>query len=414
MSRKTFVLLLLLQYLSGSAQVSPIISSWIINTTGLTGYDNLPANVQKVQYDANYVYVSCSCIPGYDIGPWNGNPNTPSNQNFVYKFPLSPQQQTGTLTTVGLGHTGVWTNGVSIFNANDAQTYNNDGVWYRNAYYFEGSSFDDCLGHPQQQGEYHHHVSPKCLYDQTDSTHHSPIIGYMFDGYPVYGAYGYANTDGTGGIKRMTPSYQLRNITSRTTDPYGNTASVAGPSIASVPLGYLLWDYAYMAGSGDLDSNNGRFCVTPEYPAGTYAYFVTIDSTLTPVYPYTTGLNYYGVVASGNTGMGGGHVTITDSTTVYTGDTTSTGIKNTSGEINFRIIPNPSTDYVHIYFEPVSANNVKGELYDAEGQLLRTYPYLQPSIAYSIDLSDYPAGTYMLRLESGNESTVQKIVKLNK
>ena len=28
-----------------------------------------------------------------------------------------------------------------------------------------------------------------------------------------------------------------------------------------------------------LDINNGRFCVTPEYPQGTYAYFITIDAT---------------------------------------------------------------------------------------------------------------------------------------
>ena len=28
-----------------------------------------------------------------------------------------------------------------------------------------------------------------------------------------------------------------------------------------------------------LDENNGRFCVTPEYPNGTYAYFATFDST---------------------------------------------------------------------------------------------------------------------------------------
>ncbi|MFK4985850.1 YHYH protein, partial [Klebsiella pneumoniae] len=62
---------------------------------------------------------------------------------------------------------------MSIFNVSDAQSYNNAGVWNRNAYYWEGRGFDSCLGHPQQQGEYHHHVSPKCLYDQTDSLHHS-------------------------------------------------------------------------------------------------------------------------------------------------------------------------------------------------------------------------------------------------
>ena len=406
MPRKAFILFLLLQCTHGFAQLNPAITSWVINTTGATGYNNLPSNVQVVQYDANYVYVSASCIPGYDIGPWTGNPNTPSNQNFVYKITLHPTPKTGTLTTVGLGHTGVWSNGVSIFNANDGQTYNNAGVWYRNAYFFEGISFDTCLGHPQQSGEYHHHVSPKCLYDSRDSAHHSPIIGYMFDGFPIYGAYAY--------IKRMTSSYQLRNITTRTTDPYGNTTSAAGPAVSvTYPVGAFLWDYTHVAGSGDLDSNNGRFCVTPEYPTGTYAYFVTIDSTLTPVYPYTSGLNYYGVVTQGNMGPGGGHNTPTGSTTVYTPDTT-TAVNAVNGPIKFQILPNPSSDYVHFYFDPTSANNMKGELYNVEGQLLQTYDYLQPSITYSIDLSHYPAGTYLLRLESAGQSTVQKLVKLNK
>src|SRR5437763_5840688 len=192
------------------AQITPEIYSWVRNTTGATGYNGIPSNVQVVQYSATDVYVSCTCIPGYSIGPWGGNPNIPSNQNFVFKITRSPQQNSGTPTAIGLGHIGVWTNGVSVFNVSDAQSYNNLGVWNRNAYYWEGNGFDNCLGHPQQQGEYHHHVSPTCLYNDADSTHHSPVIGFAFDGFPVYGAYAYANTNGTGAITRMRSSYVLR------------------------------------------------------------------------------------------------------------------------------------------------------------------------------------------------------------
>ena len=52
-------------------------------------------------------------------------------------------------------------------------------------------SFDDCLGHPAPNGEYHLHVNPTCLYDDSDDQNHSPIIGYAFDNFPIYGAYGY-------------------------------------------------------------------------------------------------------------------------------------------------------------------------------------------------------------------------------
>jgi len=396
------------------AQLTPEVTSWVINpdTAVNKGYGGIPSNVQLVQYSTGYVYISCTCIPGYDIGPWPGNPNTPANQNFVYKITRSPQANTGALTAVGLGHVGVWTNGVSIFNASDAMTYNNDGVWHRNAYYFEGPGFDNCLGHPQQQGEYHHHVSPTCLYDATDSIHHSPLIGFMFDGYPVYGTYGYINPlDSTSGLRRIRSSYQLRNITQRDTLPDGAAASAVGPAVnSSYPLGAFMEDYKYIPGSGDLDSNNGRFCITPQYPNGTYAYFVTVDSTGSPAYPYTSGANYYGVVTASDIGMGSGHNTITESTTTYTPNASS-GINELPATIKYELYPNPTKDYAFIYFDPSNPNNMKGSLYNEQGQLLQQINNLQPSISYTLDLSKYASGVYFLHLESDQVGVVEKIVK---
>jgi hypothetical protein len=405
---------LMLSMIAGKAQLSPTITSWIQNpdTNTYRGYDNIPSNCIKIQYSTTDVYVSCFCIPGYNIGPWS-NPNVAENQNFCYKITLNPQKNTGTPTAIGLGHIGVLTNGVSIFNANDAQYENH--VWSRNGYYFEYPSFDNCIGHPQQNGEYHHHVSPKCLYDQTDSTHHSPLIGYMFDGYPVYGAYGYADTNGTGGIKRMNSSYRLRADESRITDPWGNVATYPGPALDTVPFGSLLWDWEYVPGLGDLDSANGRWCVTPEYPQGTYAYFMTLDSTLKPAYPYTSAGSYYGVVQPGNTAMGphnpGGANTITVPTTVYVDTTVTTGVSNLSQQIEFKIVPNPTAAYVYVYMGNNSVNNVTGKLYDANGKMIHDMGYMQPTIAYTVDLTQYAAGIYFLRLTDGKQETVQKLVK---
>ncbi len=391
------------------AQITPEISCWVLNTTGATGYSGIPSNVQTVQYSANNVYVSCTCIPGYSIGPWQGNPNVASNQNFVFKITRHPQQNTGTGTAVGLGHTGVWSNGVSVFNADDGMTYNNQGVWHRNAYVWEGNSFDNCLGHPQQQGEYHHHVNPVCLYDDTDSTHHSPIIGYAFDGFPIYGAYAFSDTDGTGAITRMRSSYQLRNINDRTTLADGTTASFPGPSInGTYPLGAYIQDYEFVQGSGDLDIHNGRYCITPDYPQGTYAYFVTIDETLTPVYPYTMTGTYYGVVQPGNTGPGGGHITISEATTVYN---PTTGIQSLESPIRFTLMNNPVTSFAHIYFDPSSTNNVEGKLFSMQGQAIASFENFQPSILYSLDLSGLTTGIYLLHLTSGGNTVIQKIVK---
>ena len=44
----------------------------------------------------------------------------------------------------------------------------------------------------------------------------------------------------------------------------------------------------------DLDELNGRWCVTPEFPNGTFAYFTTINADGTPVYPYNMGRRYHG------------------------------------------------------------------------------------------------------------------------
>ncbi len=393
------------------AQITPDISSWIRNTTNQLGYGGIPSNVQTVQYDTTNTYVSCTCIPGYSIGPWTGNPNIPSNQNFVFAIPRHPHHDTSVNIPIGLGHIGIWSNGVSIFNVSDAMSYNNYGYWNRNAYFWEGPGFDACLGHPQQQGEYHHHVSPSCLYNQQDSIHHSPIIGFSFDGFPVYGAWAYQDTNGTGPFRRMRSSYQLRNITNRDTLPDGTglTSTYYGPVVSSTyPLGAYIEDYKYVAGSGDLDARNGRFCVTPDYPQGIYCYFVTIDSAFHPVFPYTYYGSYYGVVPAGDMGMGSGHVTITDSTTVYN----PTGIPELQRHIQFEFNPNPVKEYAYIYFNPNSSNNIRCSVYDSKGKCVESFNTMQPSISYAFDFTKYATGIYFLHLETANEKVVQKFVKV--
>ena len=88
---------------------------------------------------------------------------------------------------------------MAIYNPLDAFSFQNRGVWNQNAVVNEAPSFDSCLGHAPPNGEYHHHQNPVCLYTAS-SPQHSPLVGFAFDGYPIYGAYGYANTDGTGGL----------------------------------------------------------------------------------------------------------------------------------------------------------------------------------------------------------------------
>ena len=127
---------------------------------------------------------------------------------------------------------------------------------------------------------------------ETVFTDHSPIIGWAYDGNPIYGPYGYSNNDG-GLVTLMKSSYRL------------NTSRVNGPPVSTFPLGFFVEDFTYYENADEsyLDKNNGRFCITPEYPNGTYAYFVTIDPNSIessglfenykrPIFPYVLGDRY--------------------------------------------------------------------------------------------------------------------------
>jgi hypothetical protein len=246
-----------------------------------------------------------------------------------------------------------------------------------------------------------------CLYDSKDASRHSPIIGYSFDGYPVYGAYGFANADGTGGPKRMRSSYRIRSITDRTTLPDGSHAASAGPAISTqYPLGYYIEDFEYVAGLGDLDEHNGRFAVTPEYPEGTYAYFVTIDEQGTAAYPYTIGPTYYGVVPTGNTGPQSGHATVTETVQTYSSPTGNVAGGDESN--SFELFPNPATDFVTVG-QGSEASTL--QLRDVLGKLVRQIA-LPGSTPGSFSISDLPPGQYFLsRQNATGRVSTRRLVK---
>ena len=106
-------------------------------------------------------------------------------------------------------------------------------------------------------------------------TRHSPIIGWAYDGSPIYGPYAYENANGSGTIVRMRSGYTRNKI--------------SPPSLLE-----CIEDYEF-TNTGTLDENNGRYAVTPEYPQGIYAYYCTIDANNNPVFPYVIG-NFYNYI----------------------------------------------------------------------------------------------------------------------
>jgi hypothetical protein len=430
------------------AQTNPAITSWLQNTTVKGRHyvsgnstpiaDTYTANVQSVQYSSNFVYAKTQGVPSYVVGPYlDGNTNQAGNQNAIFKFPLNPVQNTGTAVSTPMGNIGVFINGVAMFNYSDGISWKNstgafaggplggagDGVWNRDAIVYEKAGFDCAKGHPAGTN-YHHHQSPSAfdldlnvisticnLYDADglyaiDSTVHSPLIGFAYDGFPVYGAYAYKNTDGTGGIVRMKSSYSLRNITTRNT-LYTSTVTVtAGPPVnATYPLGSFKEDYQFITPTAPdyLDIHNGRFCKTPEYPNGIYCYFATVDANWNSAYPYLVGPTYYGTKVAAKL------TSITETVTSYTYATTSIN-DNAVNEVNVNVFPNPASDLIAIQIKDLVRENCVVELFDITGKLVdQTILYQGSTIVY-FDTKKLYSGIYFVKMKIGNQEFNRKIV----
>jgi hypothetical protein len=435
--------------LTAQAQLSPAITSWLQNTSVTGSYytngnstaipNNILVNCQQVEYSTTSAYVRTKGIPAYPTGPFlDGNPSQASDQNAIFQIPLTPSPNTGNPTATGGGNIGVFINGVALFDYRDGVQWssttnalcggpgnppcNGTTYWKRDAIPAERAGFDCAKGHPAM-GNYHHHQNPSAfkldldvisticnLYDADglyaiDSTTHSPLIGFAYDGYPIYGAYGYANTTGGGGITRIKSSYALGNISDRSLWPDG-TDVPDGPAInATYFLGYFREDYQYVVHPGQedyLDVHNGRFCITPEYPNGTYAYFATVDADWNSAYPYVVGPTYYGVYANRKV------TSVTEPTTIYTGATAISPSQFDALQIG--VFPNPASDLVGIQVGGLVTEALTVELYDLSGKRVMATT-IQPgqTIAY-FDLQTVYAGVYLVKVANYGNSKTEKLV----
>lgn len=434
---------LLMSITSMFAQSNPAITSWLQNTTTTGSYymsgnsttisNNILVNCQMVEYSTNNVFIHTKGIPSYPTGPFlDGNPSQAEDQDAIFKFPLNPTQNSGTPTATTMGNIGVFINGVALFDYRDGVAWNpatnslcggpgnppcpgGPGAtmdWNRDAILAEMSGFDCSKGHPAM-GNYHHHQNPSAfdldlnvvsticnLYDADglyaiDSTQHSPLIGFAYDGFPIYGAYGYVNTDGTGGIIRIKSSYQLK-----TTRGTGNV-----PSETSWPLGTFREDYEYVNHSSQsdyLDEHNGRFCVTPEYPNGIYCYFTTVDSNWNSAYPYAVGPTFYGVYQDRKVNL------VDENTTVY--DAALSIVESDLENINIKIFPNPTSDFIAIQIGGLNNQGLCIKLFDIQGKLLGESKINKGQTISYFDIQTVYSGTYIIELSANGFSTSRKII----
>jgi len=241
--------LLLLSFLatacskSSTTSTTPTTTTPIVNATVPDVYKKI-YGATSITSDGTYITIKSTGAPdhkssyyatsnalydnfsGATFGGYNfsKNPNSIAEKSYVFKIPVDPKVATNHMATQ-LGAIGVSLNGVPFFNqyAGPNQPLTGEVV-----------SFDRYWGHPAPTGQYHYHVEP--LYLTTVKVTKSSLLGFLLDGFPVYG-------------------------------PEENGALID---------------------NSKLDAYHGHTSVTTDFPSGIYHYHITNTD------PYINGSGYYG------------------------------------------------------------------------------------------------------------------------
>ena len=255
----------------------------------------VPANVNltiesivTIFIEGDHRVIRANSIPNHAVGmfPNEDNPHAIAEQNLTFSLPLTPTMLTTPLYPI-LGEMGVAVNGI-VFDPTPAEWYLGEfgSPWQYDP--LGGAielGVDENHAHVQPNGQYHYHAVPTGLPTELGVApgRHSPLVGWSMDGYPIYAFYGW---DDDRGVIEVSSSWVLRS---------GPRPSGQGEPGGTYD-GTFSADYQYVSGAGNLDECNDRFAVTPEFPEGTYAYFITDVFPFIPrcFYRRTNGRDYIG------------------------------------------------------------------------------------------------------------------------
>lgn len=143
-----------------------------------------------VQFSRTHMIMYAKNIPNHLTGKFPGylgNPNYIKERQKKYLFPLNPEKNPKAVfmdtknanRALNMGAVGLAVNGVVYYNPFDAGTSEAVNI------------MDRCCGHPNQHHQYHYHKYPVCVRSPftDEGKTHSRLIGFAFDGFPVYGPY---------------------------------------------------------------------------------------------------------------------------------------------------------------------------------------------------------------------------------
>jgi hypothetical protein len=161
----------------------------------LVNEDELKTDNVTITFDRTAMIVHARNLPNHPTskfpsaaGSGDRNPNYIQEQDSTYYLPLNPEHnpnaqamadQRNSNRALPMGPTGFAVNGVVFFNPFDMGNVDATDL------------MDRCCGHPNQTNQYHYHKYPVCVKSPfaDEGAEHSPLIGWAFDGYAMYGPY---------------------------------------------------------------------------------------------------------------------------------------------------------------------------------------------------------------------------------
>ena len=273
----------------------------------------------RIEFGDDIGYSGGECASGHGKGYWPPATFCADANTAELYLPNKPEPSDEICYTT-LGSVGLFLNGTAVFNWSDAQSYKDQEIWHNAAPVFERYDFDICSGHAAA-GLYHHHTYTPCLAAlfKDEGKTHSPVWGFAADGYPIHGPWQAENQRAQSCWK--TRAYRADSKTGcgqdgvrscilvDNEDPAKGVNAVepappVGAQLESLfsknPLkanvGSYFEDFYFdracaKAGGAALDANNGH-----AHGELGYHYHLTVDQNMQPVFPFSFGPRYRGVL----------------------------------------------------------------------------------------------------------------------
>lgn len=274
---------------------------WLCTGSDIETVDDLTTPVIEdykcsitVEYTEGFAIVRSNGIPNHDYE--SGLGCCAAEMSYEWKIPLNPEMSSSLTYVPERGAIAISVNGVPFFGPEEGP--GGDAVALHFEYFIEDRQpivLGLCGAHSAGT-TFHYHFDGNCVHWHPEpeglgwkdwdvsflsQDQVSPVIGFAFDGYPIYGPYG---NDSNNQLKEMTSSYRLKQ----------------GKN------GYNgIDDWEYVEGLGHLDECNGITSKVPGVQEKTYHYHASKKSGSGEIgFPYFI-LCYRGVPETSNMNQGG-------------------------------------------------------------------------------------------------------------